>query len=137
MSAAENEGAAATPATVWPIAVAVGVAVLLVGLIVNPLVIAPLGAAITALAGLGWIRVGRPYRRSASGETTPAAVASRSDERYSRSRFLGRATLGVGGLVGAGVALPATALTILGPFVGQRRRPSIWDRSARFPKAVS
>ena len=34
--------------TVWPVGLAVGVAVLLVGLVVDPLVIAPVGAAISA-----------------------------------------------------------------------------------------
>jgi hypothetical protein len=39
-----------------PLAFAIGIAVLLVGLIVNPLVIAPLGGAITLIAVAAWIR---------------------------------------------------------------------------------
>ena len=42
-------------------------------------------------------------------------------ERFPRSRFLERATLGLGGLVAAGVALPALAGTIVPSFRTKRR----------------
>jgi hypothetical protein len=41
-------------ATIWPSTFAIGVAVLLVGLIVNPEMVATLGAAIALVAGFGW-----------------------------------------------------------------------------------
>jgi hypothetical protein len=44
-----------------PLAFAIGIAVLLVGLIVNPLVIAPLGGAITLIAVAAWIRRDHPW----------------------------------------------------------------------------
>jgi Rieske Fe-S protein len=129
-----DEPDAATTATVWPICFAVGVAVLLVGLIVNPEVIAPLGGAITILAGFGWMRGGRSGRQPASTEATRPKAPPRDGERYPRNRFLERATLGLGGLVAAGVALPAAGLAILPSFVGQRRRPVDLGPIGAFPE---
>ena len=63
-----DEGAA----TIWPIGFAIGIAVLLVGLIVNPFLIASLGGAITLIAGFGWVRgtdrTGRPATFPRAGE---------------------------------------------------------------------
>ena len=39
---------------VGPLAFAIGIAVLLVGVLVNPLLIAPIGGAITVAAGFAW-----------------------------------------------------------------------------------
>jgi len=121
-------------ATVGPISFAVGVAVLLIGLIVSPEVIAPIGGAISVLAGFGWVRGGRTAERPMRTEDTRAQVAPPDDERYPRSRFLGRATLGLGGVVAAGVALPAAGLAILPSFVGQRRRPVDLGPIGAFPE---
>jgi Rieske Fe-S protein len=109
-------------ATVWPISFAVGVAVLLVGLIVSPLVLVPLGAAIAALATLGWVRGGRAPQPASSTEDRRPQAAPPEGERFPRSRFLERATLGLGGLVAAGAALPAAGLALLPTLTGQRRR---------------
>lgn len=107
-------------ATAWPVAFAVGVATLLVGLIVNPEVIAPLGAVIAIVAGFGWAR---GHRIPPPAETDNTGAKREQDgERYPRNRFLERATLGLGGLIAAGVALPAAGLAILPSFLGQRQR---------------
>jgi Rieske Fe-S protein len=45
-----------------------------------------------------------------------------AEERFPRSRLLERATLGLGGLIALGVALPAAGFAILPSFLGQRRR---------------
>jgi hypothetical protein len=70
-----------------PLSFAIGVVVLLVGLIVDPLVIAPLGGAITIIATVAWIRSGErtaePIDEAPSRRPTAA-----TEERYSRSRFL-------------------------------------------------
>ena len=110
-------------ATIWPITFAAGIAVALIGLIVNPTVIAPLGGAIAVLAAICWVRGGRGMQQPTSAEDNRPAAPSPHDERYSRSRFLERATLGVGGLVAAAVAVPAAGLAILPSFFGKRRRP--------------
>jgi Rieske Fe-S protein len=45
-------------------------------------------------------------------------------ERFPRSRFLERATLGLGAVVGLGAALPAAAVALL-PSFGRRRSPAV------------
>ena len=105
--------------TVWPFGLAVGIAVLLVGLVVDPLVITPLGAAIAVAFGFLWLRsLTRPPRSFAQTEAKPAPSTQLDrrwpeTERVSRDRFLKRATIGLGGIVAAAVALPAAGLAIL------------------------
>jgi Rieske Fe-S protein len=130
-----DEPPAATTAAVWPISFAVGVAALLVGLIVNPEVIAPLGGAIAVLAGFGWVRSGRPAQEPTSPEAGRPQAAPRGGERFPRSRFLERATLALGGLVAAAVALPVAGLAILPSFVGQRRRSVDLGPIGAFPES--
>jgi len=114
---------------VAPFSFALGIVVLLVGLIVDPLVIAPLGGAITLTAGAAWARGGR---RTPSAESVPAEATG--EERFPRSRLLERATIGLGGLVALGVALPAAGFAVLPSFLGQRRRPVDLGPIAAFPE---
>jgi len=116
------------PSSVGPIAFAIGIAVALVGLIVDPLVISPLGGAIALAGGLAWSQRGP---RAAQAEPRPAV---RSDERYTRSRVLERATLGLGGIVGLGVGLPAAGFAVLPSFFGQRQRPVDLGPISAFPE---
>jgi Rieske Fe-S protein len=129
-----HEQSAATTATAWPISFAVGVAVLLLGLIVNPEVIAPLGGAITVLAAFGWVRGGRRVQQPTSSEGKRPQGAPPDGERYPRNRFLVRGTLGIGGLVAAGVALPAAGFAVLPSLVAQRRRPVDLGPLGGFPE---
>jgi Rieske Fe-S protein len=111
----------ATP-TIWPVSVAVGIAVLLVGLIVNLELVAPLGGAITLLGTFGWVRgAGKPAPRGA--EPAAAPPSSANEERYSRGRFLNRATIGLGGIIAAAVALPALGSSVLGSVRRMRDKP--------------
>jgi Rieske Fe-S protein len=105
--------------TVWPIAVAAGVATLLVGLILNPEVITPLGGAIAFVGVFGWVRRDPPV-----AEAQPAATRRESEavDRFPRSKLLERGTLALGGLVAVVVALPAAGFALLPTLVGQRRR---------------
>jgi Rieske Fe-S protein len=138
MSLTENtdthEQAAANAATIWPISFAFGVAVLLVGLIVNPKVITPLGAAITILAASAWIRASRSVEQPTTSEEAASQEGERAGERYPRSRFLERATLGLGALVAGAVALPAVGFAVLPSFLGQRRRPVDLGPLSAFPE---
>lgn len=116
------------PSSVGPIANAIGIAVALVGLIVDPLVIAPLGGAITLAGAFAWSRRG-------SHEAPPAPKpVVRPDERYTRSRILERATLGLGGIIGLGVGLPAVGFAVLPSFLGQRQRPVDLGPISAFPE---
>jgi Rieske Fe-S protein len=109
-------------ASVWPISFAIGIAVLLLGLIVNPRVLAPIGAAVTVAGGFGWIR----SRRTVPPPVTPPPPAGRETSgavRYPRSRLLERATLGVGSLVALGIVVPSAGVALLPTLTGQRQRP--------------
>ena len=112
-----------TGPTVGPVTFAVGIVVLLVGLIVSPFVIAPLGGAITLAAGFAWVRSNHRTQRPEI-VPPPAVPDHRTDEeRLPRSRLLERATLALGGLVALGIGLPVAGFAILPSFLGQRRPP--------------
>ena len=117
---------------IGPLAFAIGIVVLLVGLIVNPLLITPLGGAIALVAAVSWIRGGARTGRPVQAPSPPPAAATA--ERYSRSRLLERATLGLGGLVGLGIALPAVGFTVLPSFLGQREPPVDLGPVSAFPE---
>jgi Rieske Fe-S protein len=118
---------------VAPVAFAIGIAVLLVGLIVVPLVLASIGGAIAIAAAILWARRGV---RTAGSEPRPPAVAVSTEavERYSRSRALERATLAIGGLIGLGIALPTAGFAILPAFFPKRQRPVDLGPISAFPE---
>jgi Rieske Fe-S protein len=128
MSVAEKEGAAAT---IWPVSVAVGVAVVLVGLIVNPLLFVPLGGAIALIAAFLWVR---GNGTSPAREQAPPVEREQFAERFPRNRLLERATLGLGGLIALGVALPAAGFAVLPAFLGRRRRAVSLGPIGAFPE---
>jgi Rieske Fe-S protein len=55
-------------------------------------------------------------------------------ERFPRNRMLERATLGLGGLIALGVALPAAGFAVLPAFLGQRRRAVNLGPIGAFPE---
>ena len=118
-------------ATVVPVTFAVAIALLLVGLIVDPLVIAPIGGVIAIAAAVLWVRRGEQPEAAA---VAPRPVAEASDERYSRSQALERVTLALGGLVGMGVALPAVGFAILPSFLTARHRHVDLGPISAFPE---
>jgi hypothetical protein len=92
---------------VAPLSFAIGIVVSLVGLIVNPLVITPLGGAITLLAAIAWTRRGRQAHVATDEPFSPEPVTT-AEAPYTRSRLLERATLALGGLALKGAGEPAT-----------------------------
>ena len=128
MSETENTGA-----TFLPVGFAIGVVVLLVGLVVNLQVIAPLGAAIALVAGLAWALGSGSKRRPTTPRPSASAEATGA-ERFPRSRMLERATLGIGGLVALGVVLPAVGAAVLPAVLNQRRRPVDLGPVGDFPQ---
>ena len=114
---------------VAPLGVAIGVAVLLIGLVIDPLVIAPLGGAIAIAAGFVWARQG-----DAATVPTVGTAEQATDERFPRSRLLERATLALGGLVALGVALPAAGFALLPSFLGGKQRPVDLGPIGAFPE---
>jgi Rieske Fe-S protein len=128
--------------TLYPIGFAAGIATILVGLIVNPKVIAPIGGAIAVVFAFLWVRDATAEYRGVPAEieperrevpptaTAPAVPAHRGEaampepepgERFPRSRFLEGATLGLGGLIGGIITVPVAGFAVLPGFLGQKR----------------
>src|SRR5206468_3584001 len=127
--------------TIWPLGFAVGIAVILVGLIVDPIVVSSIGGAIALVFGMLWAReatselrghavVVEPERRAvpepAIAGAPPAdageagAPPPEPGERFPRSRFLEAATLGLGGVVGGVVTIPVAGFALLPGFLDQK-----------------
>ncbi len=139
---ADNEPHVPSP-TLWPAGFAVGIAVSLVGLIVDPLVISSIGGAIAIVFGFLWARDAsaelrghavavepETRKRAAAAPAAPAATA----ERFPRSRFLEGATLGLGGVIGGLVTLPVAGFALLPPFLGQKRHETDLGPLTDFPE---
>jgi Rieske Fe-S protein len=120
--------------SLWPVGFAVGVVVLLVGLIVS-WYIAGVGAVIALAFGFLWVRdltVGTPLvhspdvpPESPTGPAVPADVGEAAlppaepDDRYPRSKFLEFSTLGLGGVLGGLITAPAIGFMIAPAFLKQ------------------
>jgi quinol---cytochrome c reductase iron-sulfur subunit, bacillus type len=108
--------------SLWPIGFAIGVACILVGLVVSiPALI--VGAIIALVFGLLWIRdlfVAHPVTAATAGVDAPV-VATEADvgADVDRATFLSLATIGVGGLIAAGVTLPVLGFGVLPSFTGE------------------
>ena len=127
--------------TLYPVGFAAGVAVVLVGLIVSPKIIAPIGGAIAIVFAFLWVRDAtteyrgapepvEPERREAGVGDAPAAPANVGEaampppapgERFPRSKFLEGATLGLGGVIGGLVTIPPLVMTVA-PVFGKQGR---------------
>jgi Rieske Fe-S protein len=114
--------------TIWPFAFAGGVALLLVGLIVN-WILAAVGAAVALVFGFLWIREATREVRAPVAEPEPAPPVSElveeeeeeepEAERYPRSVFLELSTLGLGAAIGGIVTVPALGFMVAPAFVDQ------------------
>jgi Rieske Fe-S protein len=123
------------PPSLWPVGFAIGIVCVLVGVIVSwPA--AAVGAALTLIFGFLWVRdVAGGYRSvpevepetrepKAAPEPIPAhegeAAMPETEEyeieRFPRSKFLEGATLGIGGLIGGVVTVPALGFMVLPAF---------------------
>jgi quinol---cytochrome c reductase iron-sulfur subunit, bacillus type len=116
--------------SILPFAFAGGIALILIGLIINWW-LAVAGGVLALLFGFAWIReVTRDVR--AAPEPEPVVVEEpvselaaeeeegpEEPERYPRSVFLELSTLGIGAAIGALVTVPALGFMIAPAFVGQ------------------
>ena len=116
--------------SLWPVGFAVGIVVLLVGLIVSWYV-AALGAILALVFGFLWVRdltAGteldrggrggareRRDRRRERGEPPPEDPA----DRYPRSKFLEISTLGLGAVIGGLVTVPVLGFMVAPAFLKQ------------------
>ena len=102
--------------SLWPAGFAIGVACALIGLVVSvPVLI--LGLLVSLVFGILWVR--ESARQPSAAAAAPAADDDAHPvETYGRGGFLTAATLGIGGVIGAGVTLPALGFAVLPSFVG-------------------
>jgi Rieske Fe-S protein len=124
--------------TLWPVGFAVGIAVALVGLIVDPVIVSSIGGAIAIVFGFLWARGATSELRAqtvavepetrALVDGAPPAIAGEAGmprpapgERFPRSRFLEGTTLGLGAVIGGIVTVPVAGFALLPPFLGQKR----------------
>jgi Rieske Fe-S protein len=125
--------------TLYPVGFAAGIACVLVGLIVSPTIIAPIGGAIAIVFAFLWVRDAtrdyrgvpepiEPERREAGLGDAPAIPAQQGEaalplpepgERFPRSKFLEASTLGLGGVIGGLITVPVTVMA-LGPAFGKQ-----------------
>ena len=140
------------PPSLWPVGFAIGIACILVGLIVNPIVIIPIGVVIAAIFAFLWIRdASAEYRHvpdlepetRAVAEPAPALPANEGGaampepapgERFPRSKFLEFSTLGLGGVIGGIVTLPAVGFAVLPAFTREERREVDLGPLENFPE---
>lgn len=110
--------------TLWPVGFAVGVAVLLLGLVVGWHIVV-LGAVLVVAFGFLWIRDATAEMRGPVAEieperraAVPAAVAVEEEEleRFPRNKFLELSTLGIGGAIGGIVTLPVLGFAVIPAF---------------------
>jgi Rieske Fe-S protein len=142
------------PPTVWPIGFAIGIVVLLVGLIINPLLISSIGAAIAIVFAILWARdataelrgepiVVEPERRemkeAGEGMTAPpadqqgVALVEVPENAVTRSVFLEGATLGLGAAIGGLITLPVMGFAVLPGFLGQTQHKVDLGPIEKFP----
>jgi len=135
-----HEEAHLAPPTLWPIGFAIGIVVILVGLVIDPKLISTIGAVIAIVFGFLWARdataelrgqtlVVEPERRELkeAGEGVAAPPADREgfappavpETAVTRSVFLEGTTLGLGALIGGLIMVPVAGFAVLPSFLGQ------------------
>lgn len=146
-----NEQPHSPPPSLWPVGFAVGIAVLLTGLVVGWGIVL-LGAILTLAFGLLWVRdlrtegsalpapgpdvETRPGAAPPARDTGPALPLATEEEieRFPRSKFLEGATLGIGGVIGGLVTVPALGFAILPTFIaGEQHEADVGPLDA-FPQ---
>src|ERR671918_2208426 len=105
----------APPPSLWPVGFAIGIAILLTGVVIDWIVVA-LGAGIAVVFGYLWVREvmgGAPAPPAVAVEEPALPLADEGEiERFPRSKFLEGATLGLGGVIGGLVTVPALGLAV-------------------------
>jgi len=118
--------------SLWPIGFAIGIAVILVGLIINPLWISSLGGVIALVFGVLWARDATSELRGGPVSITPehrqpavpaqVAPSEASETRFPRNKFLEATTLGLGAVIGGAITVPVAGFAVLPGFVGQKQK---------------
>ncbi len=135
--------------SLWPVGFAVGVVVLLVGLIISWTITA-IGALVAVAFAFLWVRdltTGTPLEHapevppeSPTGPDLPAQAGGAAmaptppEERYPRSKFLELSTLGLGGVIGGVVTAPALGFMVAPAFLKQGVKDHDLGPISNFPE---
>ena len=132
--------------TLWPIGFAIGIVVALVGLIINPTLITPIGVVIAIVFGVLWAREATAEMRGEDVDVEPERrelrgrgrgdSAGRRATAVPRSGFLAGATLGLGAAIGGLITLPIAGFTIIPGFIRQQHTKVDLGPIANFGKAI-
>jgi Rieske Fe-S protein len=137
----ENDQPHLPPPSLWPIGFAVGIACVLTGIVVSPIV-AVVGAVIALAFGFLWLRdVTKPVRTPPEPveqeelETYKAIepVGDDEPEAYPRSTFLSAATLGLGAVIGGLITVPVLGFAVLPSFTNQDEQDVVLGPIDEFP----
>lgn len=120
----EHSGPHLPAPTIFPFGFAAGVALVLIGLVINWWIVA-IGAGIAVIFGLLWVRDATAQYRSRPAPPVPVRAEGEVEviqeeaapERYTRNRFLELSTLGIGGAIGAVVTIPVVGFAIAPAFI--------------------
>ena len=123
MSTPENANPQVPPPSIWPFLFAIGIACMLVGLVLHP-VISVIGALLAIVSGVMWAwDAHRLDTEEAAEEAREVATAPAGGEvelkKYSRSHFLEASTIGLGALIGAAINVPILGFMVLPSFTNQ------------------
>jgi Rieske Fe-S protein len=126
--------------SLWPVGFALGVVALLVGLVVNWAIVVA-GAVIAVIFGFLWVR---DLSRGHGLTEAPAVEPEHRDGRgpapravphtYGRAAFLELSTLGLGGVIGGLVTLPALGFMTLPTFLKQKGGARDLGPISQFPE---
>jgi Rieske Fe-S protein len=133
--------------SLWPVGFAVGIVVLLVGVIISWWV-AGLGGLIALAFAFLWVRdltagTALAHAPEVAPETGGAAAADApatatihedAEERYPRSKFLELSTLGLGGVIGGIVTAPAIGFMVAPAFLKQGQKDHDLGPISDFPE---
>jgi Rieske Fe-S protein len=134
--------------TLYPIGFAIGIVVVLVGLVINPLLISSIGAVIAIVFAVLWAREATAELRAEPTVVEPerrdlaeAGERAETDEHevtieqvpVTRSVFLEGATLGLGAAIGGLITLPVVGFAVLPGFLGQEQHKVDLGPISTFP----
>jgi Rieske Fe-S protein len=129
--------------TLWPIGFAIGIVVVLVGLVINPELISSIGGAIAIVFGFLWAREATAEYRGQPVHVEPERRAPAAPRETSeppptggtvtRSRFLEGATLGLGGVIGGIITVPIAGFALLPSFLSQKQHKVDLGPMSTFP----
>ena len=122
--------------SLWPIGFALGIVLILIGVVLNWVVFG-IGVGITGLCGMLWVWDSTRELRKPSApveEVEEEPEVEEVQERYGRNVFLERTTLGLGAVIGGVITVPVIGFAVAPTFIGQGDKEINLGPLTNFPK---